>query len=229
MLSAGLAEVLNLLTTYWTTNLCHAGEHVAKIRRYQAENNQEIIAEVQGNYPNFKHKLAKTNFIVPKLKRSQPLFDKGSLRAARCQTMTTRALSEDIRIWKPKFSNKIRIFSANSTKRVFSQPEGHMNNEEKLRVSRRQTLQAISQVMRVVVNPRKGQKQLKKLAIHLKRTLARQPIYDQAYREKLSTSSPSKLVVFMQPSFLLLFKQPEKVFGRVDKAWGNLFFDIFRQ
>ena len=40
-----------------TTCLCSAREHVAKSGD-KAENNQDITAQVQGNHPNFKQKLA---------------------------------------------------------------------------------------------------------------------------------------------------------------------------
>ena len=66
--------------------------------------------------------------------------------------------------------------------------------------------------MRVVVNYRKGQKQLEKIALHVKSTLARPTIYDRAYPEVLSTASPGNPVGITKPSQLLLFVQPEKKF-----------------
>ena len=62
--------------------------------------------------------------------------------------------------------------------------------------------------MRVVVNYRKGQKQLKKIVLHLKSTLARPPIYDRAYPQKLSTTSPGNPVGITKPSSILLIVQP---------------------
>ena len=56
------------------------------------ENNQEITAEVQGDYPNFKQNLAeKEKFIISKVNERQPLFGKGRFRAARFQKETTEA------------------------------------------------------------------------------------------------------------------------------------------
>ena len=53
------------------------------MRRNKAEDNQEITAEVQGNYPKFKQNLAQEKFVVPKVNETQPLFGKGRLRATR--------------------------------------------------------------------------------------------------------------------------------------------------
>ena len=74
-----------------------------------------------------------------------------------------------------------------------------MNTQEVLRVFRRHTGEAIFQAMRIVVNYRKGQKQLKKITLHLESTLARPPIYDRASNEKLSTASPNKSVGVKKP------------------------------
>ena len=75
------------------------------------------------------------------------------------------------------------------------------------RVSRRHTLEAIFQVMRVAVNYRKGQKQSKTIALYLKSTLARPPIYNRAYPEKLWSASPSNPVGVTKPNLILLFVQ----------------------
>ena len=65
--------------------------------------------------------------------------------------------------------------------------------------------------MRAVVNYRKGQKQLKKIALHLKSSLARPPIYDRLCPEKPSTASPGNPVGTKKlGSFLLLVQQDEK-------------------
>ena len=97
-----------------------------------------------------------------------------------------------------------------------------------LRVIRSHTLEAILQVMRVAVNYRRGQKQSKKIALHLKSTLATPPIYDQAYLEKLATASPSNPVGITKPSLLLLFLQlDKKSLEEASKSYGNLFFDNF--
>ena len=59
----------------------------------------EITAEVQGNYPNFKQKLAqKQNFVFSKVNESQPLFGNCRVRATGFQNMTTGALSKERRI-----------------------------------------------------------------------------------------------------------------------------------
>ena len=56
----------------------------------EAENNHEITAKVQGNYPNFKQNLAeKENFVQSKINGSQPLLSICCLRAARLQKLTT--------------------------------------------------------------------------------------------------------------------------------------------
>ena len=78
------------------------------------------------------------------------------------------------------------------------------------RVIGRHTLDTISQVMTVAVKHRKGQKQLGTTALHLKSTLARQPIHNRAYPEKLSTASPDTPISVRKPSSLLLFVQTEK-------------------
>ena len=103
------------------------------------------------------------------------------------------------------------IFTEHSTKRFFAQPLGHMNNEEMLMVDRRHTLEAIFQVMRVAVNYRKRQKQIDIIiALYLKSTLSRPPIYDEACPEKLWTASPGNPVGLTKPSLILLFVQPDK-------------------
>ena len=80
------------------------------------------------------------------------------------------------------------------------------------RVIRRHILEAIFQVMRVVANYRKGQKQLKKIVLHLKITLARPPINDRAYPEMLPAASPGNPLAITKLSSLLLFVQPDKKF-----------------
>ena len=81
-----------------------------------------------------------------------------------------------------------------------------MNNEEMLRVIRTHTLEAIFQVMRVAVNNRKGQKQLKILgALHLKSTLPRPTIYKGEYPEKHCTVPSGNPVGVKKPSIISLF------------------------
>ena len=81
-----------------------------------------------------------------------------------------------------------------------------MNNEEILRVVSRHTLEPILQVMRVAINSRKRQKELK----HPKSNLARPPIYEGAYPQKLWTASPGNPVGVTKPSLNLLYVQLDK-------------------
>ena len=87
-----------------------------------------------------------------------------------------------------------------------------MGTQKRLSDISRHPLEAIFQVMRVVVNYGKGQKQLKKIVLHPKSTLARPPIYDRAYPEMLSTAFPGNPVGITKPSSLLLFVQPDQRF-----------------
>ena len=103
-----------------------------------------------------------------------------------------------------------------------------MGNQERLRDNITLTHEAIFQVMRVVVNYRKGQKHLKKIALHLKSTLARPRMYDRAYPQMLSTVSPGNPVDVTKPSSLLLFVQLDKTFlEQSTKVKENPFFDNF--
>ena len=68
--------------------------------------------------------------------------------------------------------------------------------------------------MRVLVTYRKGQKQLKIIAKHPESTLARPPIYDPAYAEKLSTASPVNPVGVIKLSSLL-------VSNRIKSFWKS--------
>ena len=102
------------------------------------------------------------------------------------------------------------MFSENWTKRFFAQPEGYSDTDQILRVIGRHTLvEAFSQVMRVALNC-KGQKHLKKTAVHLNSTLARPRIYGRAYSEKLSAFSPGNPVVVTKPVLLLLLVEQDK-------------------
>ena len=105
-----------------------------------------------------------------------------------------------------------------------------MNTEEMRRVICRHTLKASFPVMGAVVNYRKGQKQLKKIALYLKSTLARPPIYDRAYPERLYTASPGNPVTVRKPSLLLFFvKSRKKVTEELTSLEENYFFDKFQQ
>ena len=81
-----------------------------------------------------------------------------------------------------------------------------------LRVIRKHSLEAIFEVMRVVVNYRDGQKQMEKIALHIKSTLAPPLINDRAYPELLSTASPGNPVAIAKRSSLWLFVHPDKKF-----------------
>ena len=68
-------------------------------KRLGREQPIDITVGVQGNYPNFKQKLAeKENFGILKVNKSQSLFGKCSLKAAMFQKLTTGALSKETRI-----------------------------------------------------------------------------------------------------------------------------------
>ena len=122
------------------------------------------------------------------------------------------------------------VFSENSTKSFFLQPEGYQNTEEMLRVFRRQALQSIFHVRRMAVNHRKGQKQSKKIALNLKNTWARPTIYDWAYSEKPSTAFPSNQMSVTKPSLLSLFVQQDKQSSKELTSFKETYFlDKFRQ
>ena len=84
-----------------------------------------------------------------------------------------------------------------------------MNIQDMLRVTRRHTLEVIFQVMRLVVNYRKGRKQLKN-ALYLESSMDRPPIYNRLYLEKPLTASPGNPVGATKSSSHLLFVQPVK-------------------
>ena len=91
----------------------------SKIRNDQAENNHEITAEVQGNYPNLKRKIiSKRNFCHLKRK---------SAKASRCLTTSIseqqgskkRQLgSEEIGFRNQKIFTKSRVFSIKSRRKL---------------------------------------------------------------------------------------------------------------
>ena len=62
--------------------------------------------------------------------------------------------------------------------------------------------------MRVIYCER--QKELKKIVLHLKSTLARPPFHDEAYHLKPSTASPGIPASVMKPSLLLFFVQSDE-------------------
>ena len=76
------------------------------------------------------------------------------------------------------FSRK--LIAENSTIRSLSQPRGHVRTHESLKEISRHMLEANFQVMRIVLNLRKGQERLKKIDLHPKSNKARRTIYDHA-------------------------------------------------
>ena len=58
--------------------------------RLGREQPMEMTANVKGNYPNYKQKIAKENFVISEVTRSQ-LFGKYRLRAATYPKRTTSA------------------------------------------------------------------------------------------------------------------------------------------
>ena len=106
---------------------------------------------MQGYYPNLKQNLAeKETFVISKVNGSQPLF-------IEC------CLSSQV----PKSDNCMLSREQRS-------------NQERLQDDSREALEAIFQVMRVVVKHREGQKHLKKTVLYPKSTLAGPSLHDQA-------------------------------------------------
>ena len=152
------------------------------------------------------------------------MLGKCHLGAASFQKLTNSALSKEIRNWKQKFFLKSRVFrsffSENSTETFFMPAKGQINNAEMLKFIGRHALEEVFQVMRVAVNYRKGQKQLKINALHLKRTSARPPIYDRAYPETTRTASSGNQVGVTNPMFSLL------LYSRTKSLWKS---QVFRE
>ena len=113
---------------------------------------------------NSKKLAEKEDFVISKKRGSQSPFNKCCLRAARFQKCTFVCWGQRIR--KRKSSQKAvfsqKLLSDNPTERFLAQPRGHMVTQERLRDNSRHTIEKVFPVMRVVVNYRKGQKQLKK-------------------------------------------------------------------
>ena len=92
----------------------------------QAENNHEITAEVQANYPNFKQKLAeKENFNISKVKKPAGIYQM-LVESSQVPKNDNCVLSEEQRIRKQKSSQKAvfsrYLFTDNWTKRFLAQP-----------------------------------------------------------------------------------------------------------
>ena len=73
-----------------------------------------------------------------------------------------------------------------------------------LRVIERNTFEEKFKVMGFAVNQRKGRKPVKIIALHIKNTMARPPIYDGANLKKLATASTGNSVGVTEPSLILL-------------------------
>ena len=74
------------------------------------------------------------------------------------------------------------------------------------------------------------QNQFRKVALHLKSTLARPPIYDRAYPEKLAIASPGNPVGVTKSSVFLLFVQQDRNSSEESISFqGTYFFDNFRK
>ena len=86
---------------------------------------------------------------------------------------------------------------------------------------RQHMLEAIFQVMKVIVKYRKGQKPLKEIALHLKTTLATTPINDltltRAYPENASFASGNPVAI-KRPNLHNCLCDQIIFFGRVDKG-----------
>ena len=81
--------------------------------------------------------------------------------------------------------------------------------------------------MRVKVNLSQRTKIIEKIALHLKCTLARPPIYDRSYPEKLATD-PGNPVAVKKPSlFLLLVQQDKKSLEESTSFKGTYFSTLF--
>ena len=95
----------------------HCQRACSKILTHEAENNRDITAEVQVNYPNWKQKLGeKENFVISK-KTTLPLVSKSCLRKSRFQTLTERASGIEIGKCKQKFS-KSRVLPINFLRKL---------------------------------------------------------------------------------------------------------------
>ena len=103
--------------------------------------------------------------VISKLSGSQPLFSKFS-QSSEVPKVHNCVLSKEQRIRKQTSSQKAEFLDIYSHKigqiRFLAQPRGHMTTQERLKDNSRHKLVEIFQVMRVVVNYRKGLKQLKK-------------------------------------------------------------------
>ena len=124
----------------------------------------EITAEVQGNYRNFKRQIAEK-----KLSSQKSTKASHAISAATFQKLTTTNWEKVV----PKKPYFLEIFSQNSNKRFFAQPEGHMNNDEMLTAIRRHTRGNFPGDER---RSKLLQRAKTIVALHLKSTLARPPI-----------------------------------------------------
>ena len=109
------------------------------------------------------------------------------------------------------------------------QPEGHKNQEEMLKVDKIQTSRQFTGDESRSKSPQRA-KTILKNALNRKNTLARPPIYNGAYPEKLWTASPANSVgVTKLSSFLLLVQLDEISLEESTSLEENYFLTILRQ
>ena len=142
-------------------------------------------------------------------------------------------LSKEQRIRKQKSSKKAvfsrQIYSENSTKRLLTLLRGHMGTQERLKDNNRHTLEAISQLMRVVVIYRKGQKQLNENCStseeYIGQTTYLRPSVTwnalNCFSRRFSEHQEAQVT-------FLVCATGQFFFGNVDKVLGNLCFDNFQ-
>ena len=83
-----------------------------KTERLGKKQSLKKTVETQGNYTNFKQKVAENeNFVIPKVNHMQQLLDKCRPREAAFLKLTTRVIRKEIRKSGNKsFSQKSRVF-----------------------------------------------------------------------------------------------------------------------
>ena len=126
-------------------------------------------------------------------------------------------LSKAIRIWNWKFFSNSRVFLRNRTKRFSAQLGAHINTQRCWELLGDTDLRPLFMWWKVLVNYREWQQQLKKIAPHLKCTLARAPINDQ----------PFPNMVVKPSSFLMLVQQDEKPLEESMSLNGTYFVTFF--
>ena len=139
-----------LSETSLTTWLCTAKENVPQSGEITQRTTMRYQRMFKVTIPT-SNKNQQKKIVFSKVSDSRPLSDKCCLRVAfSLQTLTTRPLKK----YKPGNKNSSKktafsryIISENSTKRLFTQPQGHMMTK----VIKRPTLQAFFHVLEVAV------------------------------------------------------------------------------